>query len=237
MEHLSRYQIARRFLPVQTSVIVQSGQSSWWSPYLEIAGAKNKVLETIKGTIFSKEVYYVPLLSESITNLVGEPKHYLELRKNALSGKRIRKTPVFISRNDAPRRRLLNEDQLFKIAREKIPSIERISLDNLSFDDQIESISGATILISPHGQGSHISLFSKNTTSIQLVPGVASLKNPYFECALLYDYLASLGGYSQTISCASGIESINSNDDWYYPEAKFEYEINKVISFHKAIKN
>ncbi len=229
MQHLSRYEIAREFLPRNTQVIVQKGQSEWHTPYLQATGAKINCRETSFGTIQSSELYFVPLADEPITNLIGDPNHYLSLRHNALLGMHLKKKPVFISRGDAPRRRLVNENRIFEISRRLLPDLERICLEGYSFKEQLAAVAGAPVLIAPHGQGSHLALFTEKTTSIQLVPGLPTLENPFFECALLFDFFATLGGESITLSCASGEQRLQQNDDWYYPESKFEHEINLAL--------
>lgn len=228
MEHLSRYQIAREYLPRGTQVVVQNGQSSWWSPYLKAAGAEGDPLETKHGTLYSKELYFVPMPTGPGINLIGEPHHYLELKKNALRDIRSERSAIFLSRCDAPRRRLLNEDRIFEISKKYIPDIKRTCLSFLTFKEQLEIVAGAPVIIHPHGQGSHLSLFSEKTLSIQLVPGQATLENSYFKCALLFDYFCSIGGTNLTRSCASGIVLAN-NEDWYYPEEKFENELRSSL--------
>jgi len=145
----------------------------------------------------------------------------------------LQKRPVFISRGDAPRRRLINENRIFEISRRLLPDLERIHLEGYSFKEQLAAVAGAPVLIAPHGQGSHLALFAQETTSIQLVPGLPTLENPFFECALLFDFFASLGGESVTLSCASGEQQLRPNDDWYYPESKFEQEINLALRFRQ----
>ncbi len=227
MEHLSRYQIAASRLPADTQVLIHRGQTRWQPPYLHAGGVRD-LLESSFGTLFCKELYYVPIAGKSVFNLVGEPRHYLELRRNALAGLPLDRAPIFLSRKDAPDRRLLNEDRLFEIAASRIPGLRRITLSGMPFHEQLRAVAGAPVFISPHGQGTHLTLFCENTLSIQLVSGVADLANPFYECALLFDYFASIGG-NQTLTCAAGSPTASHLDDWSYPEAHFDHVLTQAL--------
>ncbi len=58
---------------------------------------------------------------------------------------------LFVSRADAKKRRLLNEDEIF--ARLEGFGFERVTAGNLSFADQVELFSEAQIAAGPHGAG------------------------------------------------------------------------------------
>lgn len=229
MEHLSRYQIAAPFLPPDTHPLVQKNQTIWQTDYLRLAGCLQSCYETSAGTLRAADVYFVPLAGKAITNLIGQPQHYLEIKRRGLDGLVFERRPVFISRNDASRRRLLNEDDIFRIARQMMPGINRVELGNLSFVEQLEIVGGASLLISPHGQGSHLSLFCRNAVTIQLVPGKATLSNSFFECALLYDYFASLDGSNKTVSIVSDQAMEGHHGHWSYPCDKFQRELYQIL--------
>lgn len=229
MEHLPRYQIAAPFLPQDVHPLVQKNQSCWQSEYLRLAGCAHSCYETSFGTLDAADVYFVPLAGKAVTNLIGEPQHYLEVKNRGLHGLVLEHRPVFISRNDAARRRLLNESDIFRIAQKILPDIIRVELGNLSLAEQIEIFGSASVLISPHGQGSHLSLFCRNSVTIQLVPGEATLANSFFECALLYDYFASLDGTNETVSLVSNQKLEGAHEHWSYSCDKFERELRQIV--------
>jgi hypothetical protein len=229
MQHLSRYQIAALALPAEARPLIYNGQKHWQSDYLAVAGCSRSTLETSMGSLYCRDIYYVPVASGPGIQLTGEPRHYLDLRKRALHGRTLQKRPVFLSRQDAPDRRLINEDSIYRISQSLIPDIERVSLSGLNFKQQIERVAGAPIFISPHGQGTHLTLFCENTISVQLVPGVSELHNKFYECALLFDFFASIGNQNKTITLASEMPHTSAFDDWFYPEDRFNRELNIVL--------
>lgn len=229
MQQLSRYQIAAGYLPSNIAILIHAGQKRWQEDYLKLVKDSVITKETCAGTLFCRELYYVPMASGPGLNLTGQPEHYLALRRRALHQRKLTRRPVFISRIDAPDRRLANEERIFAIAREMIPNLERVSLTGHSFQEQLEQIAGAPLFISPHGQGTHLTLFCEKTVSLQLVPGIADLTNEFYECALLFDYFASLGGQNQTVTVASGIPLKSRRCDWVYPEEKFRKELGAVL--------
>jgi hypothetical protein len=229
MEHLPRYQIAAPFLPPDIHPLVQKNQTHWQSAYLKLAGCNQPCCETSFGTLSAPAIYFVPLAGKAITNLIGEPRHYLEAKMRGVDGLIFDRRPIFISRNDASRRRLLNEADIFRIARSMLPDIKLVELSELSLRDQITIVGSASVLISPHGQGSHLSLFGRNAVTIQLVPGAPRLSNSFFECALLYDYFASLDGSNKTVSIASDKPLEGSHEHWSYPSEKFARELVQIL--------
>ena len=229
MEHLSRYQIAAPFLPPDIHPLVQKKQTCWQSDYLRLAGCTQHCYETSFGTLGATDIYFVPLAGKTVTNLIGQPQHYLEIKSRGLDSLVFERRPIFLSRNDASRRRLLNEADIFRIARRMLPNIRLVELSSLSLEEQLSIIGGASVLISPHGQGSHLSLFCQDAITIQLVPGPAALSNSFFECALLYDYFANLDGSNKTVSIVSDKATESGHEHWAYPCDKFERELCMIL--------
>jgi hypothetical protein len=229
IEHLPRYQIAAPFLPPDVRPLVQKNQSYWQNEYIHLTGCRSPCCETSFGTLSAADIYFVPMAGKSVTNLIGEPHHYLEMKRLGLKALVCEQGPVFISRNDASRRRLLNEAELFRIAQNMMPDIKLVELGKLSLKEQIAVIARASILISPHGQGSHLSLFSQNAVTIQLVPGQANLSNAFYECALLYDYFASFDRSNKTASIVSEQSMAGYHEHWSYPPEKFASELRQIL--------
>jgi capsular polysaccharide biosynthesis protein len=69
---------------------------------------------------------------------------------------------LYISRRDARRRRLANEDEVF--ARLAPLGFERVSLDGLSFEDQARLFHEARLVVAPHGAGLANLVFSRPGT-------------------------------------------------------------------------
>jgi hypothetical protein len=71
---------------------------------------------------------------------------------------------VFISRNDAPGRKILNEDEIFKIFENK--GFKRYVLGQMTVIDQIILFHNAEIIVCEHGAGLTNALFCKPKTKI-----------------------------------------------------------------------
>ena len=142
--------------------------------------------------------------------------------------------PIFLSRKDAPDRKLDNEDAIFSIAQTFFPEMKRVVMAALALDEQIRLFRDAPVIIGPHSQPFRDILFSSNALVIQLIQGFRGTSNQYYQWAQNYNYVGSLGGNS-CLPLFSEIE-FNTNSDWIYPEDKFEKDMSQVISLLKEQK-
>lgn len=113
-----------------------------------------------------------------VSSLAGHTAHVpknvcLSLRKEFLEKRNLPKQDgyqrIFISREDASHRRLLNEEEVFA-ALEK-HGFKRIKLSSLSFIDKIHLFHCAEVIVSPHGAGlANLIFCNPDTTIIELFP-------------------------------------------------------------------
>lgn len=76
---------------------------------------------------------------------------------------------IFISRSNASKRRLLNEDEIFDFLHSY--GFEKNVLEKLSFIEQILLFKGAEVIVGPHGAGFTNLLFcQENNLIIELFP-------------------------------------------------------------------
>ncbi len=73
---------------------------------------------------------------------------------------------IWVSRRGAFKRRLLNEDQLLHIARQRISDLVIVDPVELSIPEQIGLFSGASYVLGPHGAGLANSVFSERPRGI-----------------------------------------------------------------------
>lgn len=95
---------------------------------------------------------------------------------------------VFISRAEATRRRLVNEDEVWPMLADA--GFERTVMENLSFDDQVRLMRETAVLFAPHGAGLTNMLFCPPGARVVEVADL-SFPNPNFyatAAALGHDY-------------------------------------------------
>lgn len=75
------------------------------------------------------------------------------------------KKKIYISRNDAPTRRLINENELLK----KFPHYEKVTLTNKDLIDQMNLFYNASHIIAPHGAAlSHLAFCDPGTELLEI---------------------------------------------------------------------
>jgi hypothetical protein len=98
------------------------------------------------------------------------------------------KKAIFLSRQDADRRRMINEDQLYESLRPL--GVKKVLASSISLPDQVNLFSQASMIIGIHGAGLSNIVFSRpGTPVIEIFP--SKYEFPYFSriadiCALPY---------------------------------------------------
>ncbi|MBI2344840.1 glycosyltransferase family 61 protein [Candidatus Dependentiae bacterium] len=104
--------------------------------------------------------YFQPYLLKYIQNKFLKKIPFFE-------NKDYNKKKIFISRRDAPFRKVVNEEELFNILKEQ--GFVRCELSSMSFQEQVNLFRNADVIISAHGSGLTNIIFSKpGTTVIEL---------------------------------------------------------------------
>ncbi|MDQ8184957.1 glycosyltransferase family 61 protein [Pelagicoccus sp. SDUM812002] len=95
---------------------------------------------------------------------------------------------IFISREGASRRRLINEGELWPLLEKK--GFERVRMETLSFDEQVALMQETKTLCAPHGAGLTNMMFCQPGTQIIEMADL-SFPNPNFyavACAMSHQY-------------------------------------------------
>ena len=203
----------------------------WQVGYLQKLGVPDsKIIEGSIGSTFCKKAFYVPTLCKGKIATVSREKYYQFLRSCFIGTQTVpqKGLPIFLSRKDAPDRKLENEDIIFSIAKQFFPEIKRITMSTLTLNEQIKLFQEAPVIMGPHSQPFRDILFSSNAIVIQLIQGFRDTSNEYCQWAQNYNYAGSLGG-NLCLPLFSGIE-FHTNNDWVYPEDKFEKDMSQLIS-------
>ncbi len=202
----------------------------WQVDYLQKLGIPaSEIIEASIGSTFCKRAFYVPVLCKGKIATVSHKKYYKILRNCFINNIKSsdRGLEIFLSRKDAPDRKLANEDAVFSIARTFFPKIKRIVMSTLTLDEQIRLFKEASVIIGPHSQPFRDILFSSNAIVIQLIQGFQNKSNEYYKWAQNYNYVGGIGN-NLCLPLFSEIE-FNTNSDWIYPEDKFEKDISKLM--------
>jgi capsular polysaccharide biosynthesis protein len=116
----------------------------------------------------------------------GPAKWAVEFVRSSLARFKKPTRRLYISREKAPMRRILNEDEVFALLESH--GFERIFCEDLSFQEQIELFGEAEIIVSPHGAGLTNMIFAPPGTKI------IELFSPCSTC-ICYWSLANILGF------------------------------------------
>lgn len=236
-QYLPRLIGAEPFIGGDTKVLIAPGHRQWQERYLKLLGyGSNRIVEASQGTLQVPELFYVPLLSGSTP--LGDARLMVELFRRLQTGARQfvpeagqppeRGVAVFISRRDAPDRKLINEPELLNLARRYFPKVELLVLSGMPFEAQLRAFARAEFIIGEPGMGLSNFAFVRNRHLLCMESDDVS-KKPGWEVA--YALLAELSGNRSTIVYSGGPRQ--SNRDWVYPTEKFESELRLALALAK----
>jgi capsular polysaccharide biosynthesis protein len=117
-----------------------------------------------------KRTFADPGLLEFIRSLIFQG---CGLRRAARGNRRI-----YVSRNDTPRRRIANENEIMPMLSGH--GFEAVPPGRLSFRDQVALFGEADVVIGPHGAGLTNILFAPHTAKVLEIFPANKLKNTYF---------------------------------------------------------
>ena len=234
LQYLPRLLAARDYLKQLTDyrILIAPNHSRWQRPYLEWLGFDaERMIEGTQGTMLAKDLIFLPQLYDK--SALCPPHFYKEL-SNCASTYSVDDgpgRPIFITRSDAPDKRLQNENRIIDILRAKIGPIDIVRLGEHSLPSQIGLFRAAPLIIGPIGQGLCNVVFCKNSIFVMLAPGSAD--RPIYSIGHGAP-LASICG-NQGVTFFSN-EEVPSRGDWTFPEDRFEILIDRLLSQPEAIK-
>lgn len=210
-------------------ILVAPNHKYWQTKYLSYLGIPpERIIEGTAGTLFCKNLYYCPLFHGS--NDLVQPHLYEQLQNRFIKDiqhvKGQTEIPViFISRSDAPDRRLKNEDRLIEILENTLGNVTIVHLAKLSLEKQIKLLGRARWVVAPQGQGLATTLFTNKTNVVIL----ESLQPPsgQRDWATSFRDLAIYSG-NRAVRLYAGIDNTNKGD-WSFPEELFQKYLIKLI--------
>ncbi len=162
-------------------ILTAPGHSHWQREMLGLFGCPSaQITEGGHGTCRVEDLLYIPQLAGGL----APPKFYQELRVAALNtisdfgcsagDLRPGSAPIFVSRADAPNRRILNEAALVASLNQLFGGrLHIVTLRGMALADQIRTFAKASLIIGPMGQGMTNVLFAKGVPVVILDPGHA----------------------------------------------------------------
>jgi hypothetical protein len=237
-EHLPLVLLARERLgpELPLRILVSLGQSSWQAEYLARIGEDpQRVIEACRGTLHCPDLWFVPNLPFAERADLYEPALYGEIGRRLMRGAQASRHDrcLFLTRKDAPRRRLVNEDELFEEVRRTYPGVERVSMAGRSLQEQIELFAEARFVIGAIGQAFTNLLFCRNALCIQLVPGQRRLGNTYCVWAYNYERLGFIHG-NRCLSLYAG--EPYGDGDWAFPASALRAALDRLRGMDASIR-
>lgn len=233
MQHLPRLMAARAVLEqqgIKPLILVATGHEAWQGRYLAALGfGADHVLPCRKGTMSIEELHYVPMLWNE--GALGPPHLYQQMQKclreyagvdesAPLTGR-----PIFVSREDAPTRRLTNEQEIIEICRRQFGEIDVMHLPKVPFMEQIRRFAASPLIIGPQGQGMTNIGFCRRARMLILEAGQSPFDRGW---ACDYRDFGHMTGNS-ALRLLSGLPWPNDGD-WLFPAAEFEQQLQRVVS-------
>ena len=235
-EHLPRLLLARERLGVDfpLKMLLTPGHARWQTEYLTLLGENaSRLVEGSRGTVYCSDVWFVPNLSTGSIVELYEPGIYREIARRFKTGLSPRRGErrLFITRKDAPSRRLLNEDEVFAAFHDVFPGLTRISMTGMPLQEQIALFAHATIVVGAHSQAFRNLLYCEGALAIQMVPGTRSADNEYVPWATNYERLGLIHG-NRCLSLYAG--QPYGGGDWLYPLAELGQAIDRLGNLREA---
>lgn len=174
LHHLPRLIACRDLLQSipEMRILVAPGHAKWQSRYLAALGIDtSRVLEASHGTLRLKRVFYVPWMAGSF-KLVN-PQILKAMREQfcqLIDKHETASSPIlFISRQDAPDKRLENEADIIQATRSYFnQDVICVQLSKLNMKEQIRLFENARLVIGPLGQGLTNIIYCKTPRLITL---------------------------------------------------------------------
>jgi len=231
-QHLPRLLAAREnvLLKKEFRVLVAPGHVNWQLRYLQYFGIqKDQIVEGSTGTVKVEHLAYVPMLYGS--SYLCNPDYYRQIHQAFRSApipeeaslKGEQHDIIFISRSDAPNRKLTNEAEVIKVCEEVWGKVYVLELSRTPLPEQIRICRSAKIVIGPQGQGLSVLFFMEKALLILLEYG--HTLQPLGWCAAYRDVAILTGNRCVRLLSQS---LPDSEGNWMYDIPKFQVDAHRL---------
>lgn len=233
MQHLPRLMAAYGTLQaegIRPAILLACGHERWQGNYLKtLDGTAQRLISCHGGTIAVEELHYVPMMWEN--GPLGPPVFYQQMQTYFRRFAGVDDTappsgrPIFVTREDAPTRRLSNEPEIIDICRRELGEMDVMSLRKVPFEEQIRRFSLAPLVIGAQGQGLTNIIFSRQARLLILEAGDDPRSTGW---AAAYRDFACMAGNSALRLFSGG--PWPDDGDWAFPAAEFTRQLQRVVS-------
>jgi capsular polysaccharide biosynthesis protein len=233
MQHLPRLMAARPWLEsrgVSPVILVPPGHEKWQGRYLSTLGSLGqRVMPCRTGTVSVDELYYVPMLWDE--GFLGPPTLYRQMQSCFRTFAGVVDTappsgrPIFVTRRDAPTRRLSNEAEIIDLCRRQLGEIDVMSLREVPFVEQIRRFAATPLVIGPQGQGLTNIIFSRQTRLLILEAGQSADLPGWADVYRDFAHMTD----NSALRLLSGGPWPNDGD-WEFPAAAFAAQLQRVVA-------
>lgn len=233
LDHLPRLLVARELLREvgDYQILLTGHHIRWQREQVRMLGfPEDKIVACEAGTLRVERLVHVRF--GSMQSSISPPYALCELRDRAGWYAGIEKSipsgpAVFLSRRDAPNRRLLNEDKIFTVAKSLIPSLVDVKLTGMTLKEQVRLFRDSPLFISPLGQASCNIAFSTGSTILNLKHGTV----PPDPGGCVGTFIAS-ATENRGVTVYSGTE-LGQNFDWTYDESLFRRHLVRFLDIEE----
>jgi capsular polysaccharide biosynthesis protein len=230
LDHLPRLVAAEGMLRADPSiqVMLTGHHIRWQAEYLRMMGIdESRIVACHSGTVIVETLLHVPFaalfLSMAPRFALTRIRDAAAVHAGVDAAEDRRGPPVFLSRRDAPNRRVTNEQQLFEIARRLIPDLQLVLLSGMSLRDQIRLYRRTPLFIGALGQASCNMVFSNGSTIINLTHAPQP-DTPEWNVGTQIATLSDNRG----LTLHAGV-TLAANKDWSFDEVAFEAHMRRFV--------
>jgi capsular polysaccharide biosynthesis protein len=234
LDHLPRLLAARGLLSEigDYQILLTGHHIRWQREHLRMLGfPDDRLIACDAGTLQVERLLHVRFASHQSS--IAPPAKLHELRdcagRYAEAEDQPAGPPVFLTRRDAPNRRLLNEERIFAAAKSLIPNLIEVKLTGMPLKEQIRLFRRTPLILSPLGQASCNIVFSKGCTILNLKHGPV----PPDANGSIGTLIAAASG-NRGLTIYSGTE-MGQNFDWSYDESLFSGHLARFLEIEKQV--
>jgi capsular polysaccharide biosynthesis protein len=212
-----------RLLPLldrlkNAKLLLAAGHSSWQLRYLHHFGVReSQIVEQGSAATWCERLWLVPPAFAAAK--LAEPSRHREVAKRlaeAIPRSVSDVVPIFVSRDDAPDKKLRNEADLVQRCASVLGDIRKIEVSGLSLAEQIAVFEHAPVIVGAVGQGLVNTLFSRGAMCLVLTPETEFRERSWGRA---YHLISLLAGSSAVTLKA--IEKHDEHKNWSYDPDRF----------------